>query len=326
MTFTAAPAGARRRALVEGLLAVALVVGQLSWAGWAPAPVQAAGTPNITLGKSTPPSVLYGSNTPVTLTVGNPAGPFGYNLGFRDVLPAGVSYVAGSTVPAGSGDPTAIPNQPAAGQTTLVWTNVADISQASTVTLGFSIRSAVEPAANALLPGASFTDTASAYVSTNPRIVPSFDATGQPVPASFTGSATASATTTVAAFSISKAEPSPEGKLMRGLHDHQTVYTLVVTNDSVKATNGFVVDDYIPAAMEFLGCGTVDNTSGGAVEYPGSGPINGHTSLPPAQCPTPSVVETLNIDPDGAGPLPAGIYTHVRWTGLGNLAAGATLT
>ena len=38
-------------------------------------------------------------------------------------------------------------------------------------------------------------------------------------------------------------------------------------------------------------------------------------------CVAPALVETVSIDPDGAGPLPLGVYTHVRWTGLGHVRA-----
>ena len=51
-------------------------------------------------------------------------------------------------------------------------------------------------------------------------------------------SATSNQTSTsVTALAITKAEPSPEAKLLRGIHDHPTVYTLTVTNTARAATN-----------------------------------------------------------------------------------------
>ena len=62
--------------------------------------------PDITLAKEAPGQLLYGNESPVTLTAANPAGSHGYNLSFRDVLPAGRRYVAGSARPsAAAGDP-----------------------------------------------------------------------------------------------------------------------------------------------------------------------------------------------------------------------------
>ena len=60
---------------------------------------------------------------------------------------------------------------------------------------------------------------------------------------------------------LTKSEPSPEDELMRGVHDHATVYTITVENNPATATNTVTVDDWLPAGLEFLGCGTVDNTT-----------------------------------------------------------------
>ena len=121
------------------------------------------------------------------------------------------------------------------------------------------------------------------------------------------------------------------------MHDWATPYTLTVTNNAVNATNGFVLDDYLPAGLEFLACGGVDNTTDAPTnpdtpatapdpdpEYPGAPTLDAH--LPPADCVVPGLVETVEIDPDGpTGPLPLDVYTHVRWTGLGDLAANGQL-
>ena len=73
-------------------------------------PITAAvAAPGIQLAKSAPGEVLAGEPITYTLTVtnppSNPDATTEYNLGFRDVIPADVSYVGGSTTPAGVGRP-----------------------------------------------------------------------------------------------------------------------------------------------------------------------------------------------------------------------------
>ena len=281
----------------------------------------ALAAPNITLDKQAPARVLFGDDSPVALRVSNPAGqPYGYNLSFRDVLPAGVSYVPGSAPV----QPRVIANAPAAGQTTLIFENVSDLSPGSTYTLNYKVRHDTGTFAI----GQSYTNQAGAYVNDDPRFVPDFAANGTPS-GDFTGSATDSATTQIAAIEILKDEPSPEGELLRGVHDHQTVYTLTVRNNGVAPTTGIAVDDWLPAGLEFLGCGGDDNTTDAPTnpaaspdEYAGSGPINPGNAPPTTDCVTPALVETVLTDPDAAGPLPTGVYTHVRWTGLSSIPAG----
>lgn len=289
---------------------------------------RAAGSPNINLSKTTPGQILYGANADVTLTASNPvAEPYGYNLSFRDVLPDGVSYVPSS---ANAGDPTIIADQPSAGETTLIWQNVADLSPNSSFALTYQVSHSTVT----MLVGDTYTNNAGAYINDDPRYVPDFDATGLPISGatSYTGSDTASALTELVPFELEISEPNTEGEILRGLHDHQTVYTFELRNNHINATNGFTIDAWLPAGLEFLGCGLVDNTSdaptnpGFAEEYAGAGVINpGNAPLPTANpCPTISTVETVQVDPDGAGPLPNAVYTHVVFTGLGNLATSAT--
>ena len=42
----------------------------------------------------------------------------------------------------------------------------------------------------------------------------------------------------MSAIRLQKSEPSPEGELLRGVHDHTTVYTLTVTNNHGADTTG----------------------------------------------------------------------------------------
>lgn len=297
---------------------------------------EAAGYPNISMSKTTSGTVLLGGNSNVTLTASNPNGqPVGYNLSFRDVLPPGISYVSGSS-PASTGEPQVIANAPGAGQTTLIWGNVADLTPNSDFSFSFQVTN--DPGVFDI--GDTYPNTAGAYLNCDPRYVPKFNAQGQPTQSggnatcsgtpqetSYTGSATDSANTQIKAIDIDKAEPSPEGQLLRGLHDHQTVYTLTVTNNDADADDDIKVEDYLPAGLEFLGCGTQDNTTnaptnpGSTEEYPGSGQINPGNAPVAPDCVVPDTVETV-LNPSG---LPAGVYTHVVWNNLGDLAPSAQI-
>ncbi len=303
---------------------------------------QAAGTPNVTMSETAPPSVLYGSPATVTLTATNPAGePAGYNASFEDVLPAGVSYVAGSTTPATVGDPTILADQPAPGRTTLIWSNLFDLQPSASTSITFQLQGAVEPTADALYPGTTYTDTPSVYVNSNPRTVPTFDATGAPVRANYTGSAAATpGATQIVPISITKSQAEPEAELPRGVHQSKDTYTLTVHNSALDATDATTVTDYLPAGLELLGCGGVDNTTdsagtnpGSTSEYPGSGPLSAGATDNPSTCLTPVSVSTVGLTPSGGdGSLPAqpvaaggSTYTQVVWN-VGNLAPGASTT
>ena len=210
----------RTRGRLAALMAAALAVTTAAVA--ATAPPAAAATPGITLGVSAPGSVLSGGVVPITLTAANPSSNAGavpeYNLSFTPLLPAGLTYVAGSSTPSSAGEPTVSTN-PSTGQQTLVWRNVSDLQVADSFALSFRAQS--DPV---VLPvGAQFAVIGGAYASTDPRKVPAFTATGAPVAGSYTESATASTgVTTLSALEVTKAEPSPEGELLHGVHDQVT--------------------------------------------------------------------------------------------------------
>lgn len=286
-----------------------------------PSAARAAGSPDLS-GQINSPTILHGEHVPVSIRTTNPSGgAYGYNVSFRVVLPAGVSYSGGAPVA-----PTTIAG-PGAGETTLLFRNVADISQNATQALDFEV---VYDTSRYDV-GDRFTIEAQAFANDNPRWVPRFDAAGVPQgPAadSYTGyTAVLRGVTTINAIDIEKDEPSWEGEILRGVHDHQTTYTLTVRNNGIRRTDGVTVVDYLPAGLEFLGCaGDPDNTTraptnpGSSDEYPGSGPIVvGAVS----DCLAPSRVETVDADPDGAGPLPEAVYTRVTWS-LGTLASTTT--
>jgi large repetitive protein len=312
------------RQLVVGLCGALVTLG-FGYSSGPGAVALAAGTPNISLAEAAPATVLYGTAATVTLTATNPAvGSWGYNLSYEEVLPAAVSYVAGS----GSlGGPTILTNQPSVNKTTLIWNNVSDLSPGSSSVLTFKLAAAtdVNPAPF-LLPNNSYTDSASAYVNSAPQQVPQFSATG--VASNFTGSATASATTALSPLQITLA---PGGVLLRGVHDHQVVYTVTITNNAVHATNTVAATLFLPAGLEDLLCGQIDNTTsaptnaGSRDEYPVSGLVSG-ISASPSNCIAPNSITTLTVDPDGAGPLPTAVYTEVQWTALGSLGVGASTT
>lgn len=282
---------------------------------------RAAGTPNLTATVESP-TVLHGDLVPVRMTVTNPAGqPYGYNLSFRVVLPAGVRYKDGAPTA-----PTTIAG-PGVGETTLIFRNVADISPNSSYDLGFRVE--YDPLVHDV--GRTFPILAEAFANDDPRHVPRFTGGGQPDGPradSFTGrTGVQTATTTINAIEVIKDEPSWEGEILRGVHDHQTVYTVTVRNNGIRPTTRTTVVDYLPAGLEFLGCGGAgaDHTAnaptnpGSAEEYPGKGPV---VVAPLPGCVTPATVETVDVDPDGAGPLPRAVYTKVTWN-VGTLAAAS---
>jgi uncharacterized repeat protein (TIGR01451 family)/fimbrial isopeptide formation D2 family protein len=279
---------------------------------------RADGTPNITAAVSSA-SVLFGDPVHVTVTAANPPGTYGYNLTYRVVLPAGVTYAGGAPTA-----PQQIANAPIAGETTLIFSNVSDLSPNSSRAIGFDLTYSQ----TAYDVGSSFPVAAQAFVNSDPRFVPKFDGSGVYSSGATGSTAEISGTQTINAIKVTKSEPSAEGEILRGLHDHQTVYTLNVENNSVNPTTGTTLDDYLPAGLEFLGCGngTDDHTTnaptnpGSTAEYPGSGPIV-IPSLP--GCVDPIAVDTFSGDPDGTGPLTSGVYTHVTWS-VGTLNPGQT--
>jgi uncharacterized repeat protein (TIGR01451 family)/fimbrial isopeptide formation D2 family protein len=280
----------------------------------------ADGTPDVQLSTSSS-NPLYGQDGSVSATASlGPGQPSGYNLSFRAVLPPGISYAGGSPI-----TPTIVNDSPNPGETTLIFQNVSDLFANSEQGIGFNVSH------DQLIYSVndSYEIEIGAFVNSDPRFLPRFGPDGQPIPSTYSGFATGNPTATILALEIEKGEPSPEGKILRGLHDHQTVYTLTVRNNAVKPTSSTVLEDFLPAGLEFLGCaGSPDNTTdaptnpGSTEEYPGSGPIIVGAV---ADCFVPASVETVETDPDGAGPMPDAVYTHVIWD-LGTLAPNAVRT
>ncbi|MEZ5184234.1 MAG: hypothetical protein R2720_00675 [Candidatus Nanopelagicales bacterium] len=284
----------------------------------------AAADASVTLDKKAPASVLLGDNIPYELTAKNVSGAAVYNVSFSDVLPLGMVY-AGSVSP-DIGAPTITTRGD--GRQVLVWSNATDLQSNASFTITFEAKWPDGAIPTSI--SESDTDNANVATQTDPRYVPKFDADGNPItsaPDGTVNTASDSATTTRAPFVIEKSEPSPEGELLRGVHDHRTTYTLTVRNNKVVPSEAITVFDYIPAGLEFLGCGDEDNTTPDTrVEYPGPPPSPrlGVPALSPSPCPTPDSVETV-VDPSGItgiGDL-TGVWTRVGWN-VGDLAPGAT--
>ena len=128
---------------------------------------QAANTMTLTAVSSG--SVLAGQPATVTLTATNPTATDEYNVSFTYVLPAGVTYVAGSAG-AAAGDPTIVTITDSAGppmvtHQVLVWQNLSDLSANSSASVGFQVQSTAPV-------GSTFAGTANAYAQSDPRTVP----------------------------------------------------------------------------------------------------------------------------------------------------------
>ena len=308
----------RPRALAM-LVVTTLLAGLLAVVAFAQ-PVAAAASA-MTVAVKADGSVLNGDQASVTITASNPASaatPL-YNLGYSYVLPAGVSYVAGSAGKQ-TGDPVVTTRTAEqGGGTLLVWSNISDLVVGDAKSITFQVKST-----DAAFPvGSSFTGTAQVAASSDARNVPTFDATGAPA-TKFTDSATSEvASTAVSALKITKDEPSSEHELVRGVHQRPTVYTLTVTNTQQDATNGVTVTDYLPAGLEYLQCGAVEHTTSGP-EYDGAPALDRTTVAASAltDCVTPVSVETVRGAP---GLSDTAVYTKVTWS-LGDLAKGAERT
>ncbi len=286
-------------------------------------PAQADTT--VSLSAATPSGILAGQNATVTLTATNTYSSNLYNASFSYKLPTGVTYVAGSTTPNTIGDPTIYTNTDNSNPLlpvnyqVLVWPNVSDLllNNSSSISFGISADPTLYPV------GASYSATAYTYEQSDPRLIPKFDTTGTVVPGSYTSSATTTpATTNISAIKITKTQPNPESELMRGIHNQTTTYTIKVQDTTQGDTTGATVTDYLQAGLEFLDCGTVDNSTGASnPEYPGAPTLA--TTPTPSNCIEPTSVTTVQLT--GVPGYPDGVYTKIVWT-LGTLTAGSTTT
>ena len=287
-----------------------------------------AGSVDLSVGLAT--TTLYGRDANVTLDATNATGTDAYNLSFTATLPPDVAYVAGSAEV--MDEPVAAPQQRVQedGSTVLVWVNVSDLLSGASSALRFSMRPDVE----VYDVGDSITIETGAYAHTDARTVPDFD----PATGAATGDVTShqlgNATTQLSPFDVRLTEPNAERELLRGAHDHQTIFTIALENNLVNASTGFAIVAHIPAGLEFLGCADVDHTTEGVVEYPGAPRLDGSAPAMGHPCIEPTTVATVTADPDAGGPLGTGVHTEVVWNsaalegefGSADLAPGQSVT
>jgi len=272
-------------------------------------------------------SVLLGAEVAATVTAhntwstGNPARQSYEEVELRDVVPVGTRVVPGSF----SIEPSdVLADTPEAGALTLVWSDVAEVLPGSTASVGYrlapsdprtgpvpgSIGATIgsEASGTASVVGGSSTDTSTADGADHTQI-----------------SSTASGSVTVVPLQLATERTGVTRTVVRGEHRVETASVQVANNQSSRSTD-VAVDEYLPAEVEFLGCGTTDR---GVAAAPADGSAPAAAPTPPLDlrggCLTPTTVETVELDPDAEGPLAPGVYTRVRWD-IGDLDPGARTT
>ncbi|MBT0993673.1 DUF11 domain-containing protein [Cellulomonas sp. DKR-3] len=290
------------------------------------APPAAAAAGSLTLGHDgTTTSVLAGEDGTVQLVAGSAGadGDIAYNVTFVATLPAGATYVAGSTTPAADapgapGEPTATqvrpdPLDPAGWYWVLVWSNVSDLPAAGEVRVGFGV--ALDPDVYPV--GSVAHLRTGVYGSSDERVVPDVEVDDTGASATdYDASATDAPDVTVTPVELTKSEPSTESELLRGLEDHVTTYTLTVRTARTAGTDDVVVTDLVPAPLHFLGCESVDVPGGCAAL------ASATTAVDDEGHPVTAVVWQL-------GNVPAGTTVEIRYraaAGTEELAADGTFT
>lgn len=307
-------------------LAVVALIAQLVAVGALLGPVttdDAGALTGLSLAKTSPGTVLAGQNATYRLSATNTGDEVLYNISFSDQLPTGASYVSGTVTPAGAGAP-ATSTHPVTGDQVLVWSNITDLQPGET----YSIEFQVDLGAPGDIVATTVSNTGHVAGQTDPRRIPRFDTSGNVVPATASAQANGSSTTRIEAVEIHKnSTATPEGEMLRGVHDQRSTYSLEVTNNGIAPTTNVVVVDLLPAGLEFLGCGDTDNTQPpSAVEYPGTPRLGVPSANPGANCIAPFSVDTVTNPAPSLGVIfSPGVYTRVEWH-LPDLAAGTTTT
>lgn len=218
----------------------------------------------------------------------------------------------------------------------LVFQNISDLPAGASVSHVLTVR----PDAASFGVGSQFPYQVNAYTNGDERFLPVFPGgTGLSTPAAMLNSSNAgmvATTVPVNALRIDKSEPSPEGELLRGVHQNTTTYTLRVWHTGEGDINDVVVTDLLPAGLEYLGLGGIDNTSnangnrgGGSssVEYDGAARLTdtpapasggwGGAADHPLSRNAAEVGETVETITQGGV-----VYTKVSWNIGELLAAG----
>lgn len=256
--------------------------------------------------------VLLGKAATVRVQATNLTAPALFNASYRLALPSGASVTASY-----KGAPLTAQTFPQGNGTTIyVWENVSDLfpGVAAGIDLSLTYGAGFAPGPQSIAP--------EVFANSDPNFVPDFSTTGEPIEgaASFTSYQSDPTTLTLVPFVITKHTAAPEHEVMRGVQQYKYVTTLTVDNNGLGASSAFDIVDYLPANLEFLGCGGVDHTATNTPEYPGSGPLSTGTTLAGGVCPAPSAVETVSIG--AGGPVPAGVYTKLTWANATLTAAG----
>ncbi|MGN8551536.1 UNVERIFIED_CONTAM: DUF11 domain-containing protein [Microbacterium sp. SLM126] len=209
-------------------------------------------------------SVLASGSGQVSIDASNVAGVELYNATAVAILPVGVTYVPGSSLPGAPnavGDPlirTYIPDpaEPTVTAQLLQWANVADLPVGADLNLSFDL-----VADNTLYPvGASFTVDVGVYANTNERIVPvvTIPADGTPpVVTRATHGGDDTETLTIGAIRLTKRNLEAENEVYRG-PANATRYELTVITADEAGTQGAVVTDLVPAEFQVTDCALGD--------------------------------------------------------------------
>ncbi|MGO4105599.1 isopeptide-forming domain-containing fimbrial protein [Leifsonia sp. YAF41] len=319
--------------LIAGLVASVLVAAGLVVGAVVAPSASAATVPTVTVDS---PAVLAGEDVVFGIELNHPEPAPGdpsqawYNMGVTVLVPNGVSlvspgslgdpmiYPSGATPPNSAAAATPVP----AGFQLWVFEDIADLPIGATFAGNITVR----PVAATFPVGSQVEITSTVFASTDPTLKPIFDgSTGAGAAAGLAATvrgASLKAAADIRAARITKSEPSPEAELLRGVHDNGTVYTLTVENSGEGETTGVELVDYLPAGLEFLGCGLGDNTLPSAHlfddhtrEYPGANPLN-TPAAPVSDCaPGSYTVDTVTLPngEQGTSGLAAGVYTKVVW-------------
>jgi uncharacterized repeat protein (TIGR01451 family) len=270
--------------------------------------------PTVSVSTTGDGEVLAGENASYTITATNSGATDGYNLALYADVPVGLVFVSSSigspeVYSAGS----LAVGVPAAGLERWVWEDVSDLPADGSFSGSFTVTPTQPPMGTGetsdttvFPPGSTYDVNGFAALSGDPTYLPVFDgATG-------VGGVDAIAETRIAgpdvqstqviSLEIHKSEPSPESELLRGIHDQTTVYTITIETTDHGDHEGAVVVDYLPAALEFLGCGVTENSTidrdlvdVDVNEYIGA-PSLALTPLVASDCPTPVSVTTIVAD------------------------------
>lgn len=272
--------------------------------------------PAPTVAASESDSYIAGEDLTLDLTfTGTEDAGAQYNLSFGIVLDANVEFqsagnllgtpvqypagtvltpgIASGTEPATcealgliTGDQPAVGCEVPEGKQYWVFQNIADLPEGANISDSLTVR----PKADTFPAGSDFEYQVNTYTNSHPRYLPVFPgSTGvntTPAVDDTSNAGIVTPSTPVNALRIEKSEPSPESELLRGVHQNATTYTLNIHHTGEIDISNAKVVDFMPAGLEYLGLGGMDNTTnangtqGGSssVEYPGAPRLDGTTA------------------------------------------------